>query len=65
MEIGGRSEVGGNRTGRPARSMCHLKGREAPWLPDLETNPKYFPPELKAIAFQVIQDLLNLREGEV
>jgi hypothetical protein len=31
---------------------------------ELETNPKYFPPELKAIAFQAIQDLPNLREGE-
>jgi hypothetical protein len=31
---------------------------------ELETNPKYFPSELKAIAFQVIQDLLNLQEGE-
>ena len=40
------------------------QGSRSALATELETNPKYFPPELKAIAFQVIQDLLNLREGE-
>ena len=40
------------------------QGSRSALAAELETNPKYFPSELKAIAFQAIQDLLNLREGE-
>jgi hypothetical protein len=40
------------------------QGTRSALATELETNPKYFPAELKAIAFQSIQDLLNLQEGE-